>query len=148
MLQRKAFTSDTLIFFTWERTTSVSRMLCLQIAKLYGYYQNWRNAKKRLKEWIEKFLHFCLTLEHSTVENVTNSTQGMTPIAKIEIAIPIPIMIRNWDRDRDPDLNLKIICDPIAIAAPAIADLLGDLLKNFMQECNGKKWRQNQNYTL
>ena len=33
--------------------------------------------------------------------------QGMTPIAKIEIAIPIPIFIRNWDRDRDPDSNLK-----------------------------------------
>ena len=52
--------------------------------------------------------------------------QGMTPIAKIEIAIAIPIFIRNWDRD--PDLNLEIICDPIAIAAPAIADLLGDLI--------------------
>ena len=33
--------------------------------------------------------------------------QGMTPIAKIEIAIPIPILLRNWDRDPDPDLNLK-----------------------------------------
>ena len=31
--------------------------------------------------------------------------QGMTPIAKIEIAMPI--FIRNWDRDRDPDRNLK-----------------------------------------
>ena len=54
-----------------------------------------------------------------------SNPQGMTSIAKIEIVIPIPIFIRNWDRD--PDLNLEIICDPIAIAAPAIADLLGDL---------------------
>ena len=51
--------------------------------------------------------------------------EGMTPIAKIEIAIPIPILIINWDRD--PDLNLKIVCNPIANAAPAIANLLGDL---------------------
>ena len=58
----------------------------------------------------------------------------LTPIAKIEIAIPIPIFIRNWDRDRDPDLNSKIICDPIAITTPAIADLLGDLLKIFMSD--------------
>ena len=35
--------------------------------------------------------------------------QGMTPIAKIEIAIPIPIFLRNWDCDPDlnPDINLK-----------------------------------------
>ena len=39
--------------------------------------------------------------------------QGMTPIAKIEIAIPIPI----W----------KTMCDPIAIAAPQSRDLLDDL---------------------
>ena len=69
---------------------------------------------------------------------IIRHVQGMNPITKFEI----PISIRNWDPDPDPDLNSKIICNPIAIAATAIADLLCDLwkfpCKNAMGEVGGR----------
>ena len=53
-------------------------------------------------------------------------SQGMTPIAKIEIEIKI--RIRNW----------KIIYDLIAIVDSRSRDLFYDFLKVFMQYCNLK----------
>ena len=55
--------------------------------------------------------------------------QGMTPIAKIEIAISIPILLRNWDRDRNPDRNMKTHLRSDRDQSPTIGDLLSDLLK-------------------
>ena len=55
--------------------------------------------------------------------------QGMTPIAKIEIAIPIPILLRNWDLDGYLDFNLKRHQQYDRDRSSSIGDLLSDLLK-------------------
>ena len=68
--------------------------------------------------------------------------EGMTPIAKIEIAIPIPILIINWDRYRDPDLNFKKISRSDRNRSFAIAQSFGRSLffqyKNAIGKFDGK----------
>ena len=83
-----------------------------------------KNLKPRL-------LIFCLVFFYISycemLHELVINKQGMTPIAKIEIAIPISI----W----------KIICDSIAIVDSRSCDLFCDLLK-VMQKCNWKTWLQ------
>ena len=78
-----------------------SEPIIMLIISLWHLLRVIKNAKSQ-KLIIEINLH----TETRKKRNLADY-EGMTPIAKIEIAIPIPIFISNWDRDRDPDLNLK-----------------------------------------